>query len=375
MIPNERINILVVDDEPHIAELLRRIISSGGYSCAKASGGEKALRELQNGKEIHLIVTDIMMPEMSGVDLLKYVKALFPTTAVLMVTGVHDRNTAVTALEMGAYGYVLKPFGSNEILINVAAALERRRVTLMSKQYEHILEEKVRQRTFELRRREEEIVLRLLSASEHRDDETGAHVRRVGLFAAEMAKTVGWDRESVDNIRLAAPMHDIGKIGIPDRILLKPGRLTPAEFETMKRHTLIGGKILSGTNIPLLETAKDIALTHHEKWDGSGYPYGLAGNAVPECGLIVGIVDFYDALVNDRVYRPALPEERAISIISEKGRNQFGKDIFDCFISVLPALRRIREEDDGFYGDLASDQQNQDIGYSCALSPTQLRAS
>ncbi|MFH1113830.1 MAG: HD domain-containing phosphohydrolase [Pseudomonadota bacterium] len=375
MIPNERINILVVDDEPHIAELLRRIISSGGYSCAKASGGETAIQELQNGKEIHLIVTDIMMPGMSGVDLLKYVKALFPTTAVLMVTGVHDRNTAVTALELGAYGYVLKPFGSNEILINVAAALERRRVTLMSKQYEHMLEEKVRQRTYELRRREEEIVLRLLSASEHRDDETGAHVRRVGLFAAEMAKTVGWDRESVDNIRLAAPMHDIGKIGIPDRILLKPGSLTPAEFETMKQHTLIGGKILSGTNIPLLETAKEIALTHHEKWDGSGYPYGLAGNAVPECGLIVGIVDFYDALVNDRVYRPALPEERAISIISENGRNQFGKDIFDCFISVLPALRRIREEDEGFYGDLASDQQNQDIGYSCALSPKQLRAS
>ncbi len=368
-------NILVVDDEPHIADLLQRIITAGGYSCTKALNGEAAIQELQNGNEIHLIVTDVMMPGMSGVDLLTSVKALFPTTAVLMVTGVDDRRTAVTALKIGAYGYVLKPFGSNEILINVAAALERRRVTLLSRQYEQVLEETVRQRTRELRKREEEIVLRLLSASEHRDDETGSHVRRVGLFAAEMARTLGWEPKSVHDIRLAAAMHDIGKIGIPDRILLKPGSLTPREFETMKQHTVIGGRILNGTDIALLEMAREIALAHHEKWDGSGYPYAVAGNAVPESGLIVGIVDFYDALVHDRVYRPALPEEKSVSIIAENGRSQFGDDVFDCFMSILPNLRLIRQEEDELEEASTAYQQNQDIGYSYATGLGQLRAS
>jgi putative two-component system response regulator len=375
MYPDSRVNILVVDDEPHIAELLQRIVASGGYSCTKASDGETALQELRDGKEIHLILTDVVMPGMSGVDLLTAVKALFPTTAVLMVTGVHDRKTAVTALELGAYGYVLKPFGADEILINIAAALERRRVTLMSQQYEQVLEEEVRQRTWELRKREEEIVLRLLSASEHRDDETGSHVRRVGLFAAEMAKALGWEPESVNNIRLAAPMHDIGKIGIPDRILLKPGSLTPAEFETMKQHTIIGGKILNGPNIALLQTAREIALAHHEKWDGSGYPFGLAGNAVPQSGLIVGIVDFFDALVHDRVYRPALPEEKAISIIAQDGRSRFGKDIFDCFMSILPNLRSIRHEEDELHKDSTACLWNQDIGCSHVMGLEQLLAS
>jgi len=368
-------NILVVDDEPHVAELLQRILATEGYFCSKALSGEMAVQALEQGNAFHLVVTDIMMLGMSGIDLLTYIRASFPATAVLMVTGVDDRQTAVNALEIGAYGYVLKPFGRNEILINVAAALERRRVTLMSKQYEHFLKEEVRQRTRELRRREEEIVLRLLSASEHRDDETGCHVRRVGLCAAEMAKALGWESKLVEDLRLAAPMHDIGKIGIPDSILLKPGRLTPTEFETMKRHTVIGARILGGTNIPLLEMARGIALGHHERWDGSGHPYGLVGDAVPVSALIVGIVDFYDALVHNRVYRPALSEEEALAIITACGRDHFGTDIFDCFMSVLPNLRLIRQENHEPQQNLTARQPNQNTGRPGVLSYEQRRAS
>ncbi|MDQ7782478.1 MAG: response regulator [Desulfomonilaceae bacterium] len=372
MASQDAANILVVDDEPYVADLIQRILTAEGYSCTKALSGEAAVQVLEDGNKFHLVVTDIMMPGMSGLDLLEYVKASFPATAVLMVSGVDDRRTAVNALERGAYGYLLKPFERNEIVINIAGALERRRLTLLSKQHEEALEAKVRQRTLEVRQRESEIVLRLISASEHRDDETGCHVRRVGLYAAELAAALGWVDARVDDIRLAAPMHDIGKIGIPDRILLKPGKLTPAEFETMKQHTIIGAKILDGTDIPLLEMAKEIALGHHEKWDGSGYPYGLIGNQVPESALIVGMADFYDALVHDRVYRPAMPEEKALSIITACGRDHFGKDIFNCFMSTLPNLRLIRQQE---YTSCEDPTPHRLIGGHSALSVEGRRAS
>jgi putative two-component system response regulator len=336
--------ILVVDDDPDIAELLYRHLLSGGYSCTKALSGEDAVTLLEKGETFDLILSDIMMPGMSGIDLLTFVRALFPDTAVIMVTGVVDRKTAITALEIGAYGYVLKPFDREEILINVASALERHRVAVLSKEYESALESKVRQRTKEVRDREEQIVLRLLSASEHRDDETGLHIRRVGLYAAEMARSLGWGSESVADIRLAASMHDVGKIGIPDRILRKPGGFTPDEFEMMKQHTVIGATILDGTDVPLLQMAKEIALCHHERADGSGYPRGLHEAAIPQSALIVGIVDFYDALVHDRVYRPRLSEDKALSIMLAGNGEYFGNEIFECFMSLLPVLQCIRKE-------------------------------
>jgi putative two-component system response regulator len=186
-----------------------------------------------------------MMPGMSGIDLLTFIKDLFPEVAVILVTGVDDRKTAIMTLELGAYGYVIKPFDRNEILINVANALERRRLTLMSREYEQSLESEVREKTREIREREEEIVLRLISASGFRDDETGPIGD--GLCASVIAKDIGWNQESVSDIRLAAAMHDVGKIGIPDSILLKPGKLTPEEFEVMKKHTRSGPTSTSNT--------------------------------------------------------------------------------------------------------------------------------
>ncbi len=343
MIERQTANILLVDDEPDISRILSSWLSRAGYYCLTATTGEEALDILQEGN-IQLVVSDIMMPGMSGIDLLGFIKELFPDVAVILVTAVDDRKTAIMTLELGAYGYVIKPFDMNEILINVANALERRRLTLLSQEYEQSLETAVREKTREVREREEQIVLRLISASGCRDDETGAHIRRIGLYASVIANDIGWNRESVADIRLAAAMHDVGKIGILDRILLKPGKLTPEEFEIMKTHTTIGARLLGNSNIPLLHMAKEIALSHHEKWDGSGYPNGLAGEEIPESGRIVALADVYDALVMDRVYRPAIPEPEALAMMTSNRGSYFDPTLFDRFMDLLPEIRRIRQE-------------------------------
>ncbi len=341
VIPAEMEKILVVDDENMIADLLSVWFDREGYYCAKANSGVEAL-ELLAGEEFDLLVSDITMPGMTGLELLKHVKKQYPDMAVLMATAISNRETAVSALQMGAYGYSIKPFDRNELLINVANALERRRVTLRMQEYERDLERKVLERTAQVRRREEQIVVRLLSASEYRDDETGAHIRRIGLYSALIAQELGWEPQRVADMRLAAPMHDVGKIGIPDSILRKPGGLKRDEFEIMKTHTTIGGKILDDPDVPLLRLAKEIALTHHEKWNGAGYPEGLSGEAIPESGRITAVVDVYDALVYDRVYRPAIPEEKALSMVREGRGTHFDPRILDCFFSLLPGIREIR---------------------------------
>jgi putative two-component system response regulator len=364
MIDRKKVRILLVDDEPHVSELLSRWLTLDGYSCNTASSGEDALKLLHD-QPYHLLVSDIMMPGISGIELLKIVRTSFPDLAVIMVTAVADRKTAVVTLELGAYGYVIKPFDRNEISISVANALERRRVTLLMREYEHGLERKVLERTAQVREREEQIIFRLVSASEHRDSETGAHIRRIGLYSSVIAEELAWEPQAVSDIRLAAPMHDIGKIGIPDRILLKPGELTPEEFEIIKQHTEIGGHILDHPDIPLLRMAKEIALSHHERWDGSGYPYGLAGEAIPPSGRIVAIVDVYDALSQDRVYKAALPEEDVVSMmIAEEGKH-FDPEILEVFLRLLPEMKRIRDEvkeepDHVLHPDQANLDQNTD---------------
>jgi putative two-component system response regulator len=335
--------ILVVDDEPLITELLFRWFIMEGYQCVKASSGMGALDVLAE-ETIHLVVSDITMPGMSGIDLLSRVKSQWPDTAVLMATAIADRETAVHALQLGAYGYSIKPFDRNELLIQVAGALERRRMTALMREYERDLEERVRERTAQVRQREERIVLKLVSASGYRDDETGDHIVRIGLYCAAMARALGRSVQMVEDIRLAAPMHDVGKIAIPDRILQKPGKLTQEEFEVMKTHAAIGGKILEDPDIPLLKMAEEIALSHHEKWDGSGYPKGLAEEAIPDTGRITAVVDVYDALVYDRCYRPALPEDQALSIIADGRGRHFDPVILDCFFDILSEIREIREK-------------------------------
>ncbi len=205
------------------------------------------------------------------------------------------------------------------------------------------LQQEIVNQTKQIRIREEEIAMKLLSAAGHRDHETASHVRRIGLYAEVMAKALGWDEASTADIRIAAPMHDIGKIGIPDRVLLKPGKLTAEEFEEMKLHSAIGADMLSGTNIPLLKTASEIALGHHEKWDGTGYPAGLSGKDIPESARITTIVDVYDALVHKRVYKEASSENSALKVMQSMVGKHFDPDLFSVFLKNLPEIRKIKD--------------------------------
>jgi putative two-component system response regulator len=332
--------ILIVDDNPYVCKAIQRIVMSEGYQCEISTHGEDALLKMHEF-DFDLVISDLMMPGLSGLDLLSRIKERFPNTAVLIVTGVDDRKAAIKALRRGAYGYIVKPFEKNELLINVANALERRRLFLESLEYERRLEHEVRVKTAEVRQREEEIALRLVGASEYRDEETGAHIRRLGLYAATLAEHLGWKASQVDYIRVAAPMHDVGKIGIPDKILLKPGALSTDEYKFMQTHTTIGSKILGGSNIPLLQMATDIALYHHEKWNGTGYPNKISAQEIPEAARIVAVADVYDALINDRVYRPAFSEDKTLAIMADSCGSHFDPKIYDCFMSILPTFRQI----------------------------------
>ncbi len=338
-----RRRILVVDDEVYITEILARWLEAAGYSCERAHSAEEAL-SLLAADRFELVVSDVMMPGMSGIELLEQVRAEHRDLAMIMATAVDDRSTAISTLRLGAYGYLIKPLDEDDVVINVAQALERRRLHMLDRQYQSQLEQEVRDRTNEIRQVREEVSLMLVSVSEFRDMDTGAHVRRMGLYAEALAVELGWGREIADDLRLVAPMHDVGKIGVPDSVLLKPGRLTDEEFEVIKGHASIGASILNRHDLPLLDLAGEIALSHHERWDGSGYPHGRVGESIPRAARLVAIVDVYDALVHDRVYRAALPEEEAIAIMKKGRGSHFDPAIFDVFVELLPDLRRIRQQ-------------------------------
>ena len=335
--------LLVVDDEPVVRDLLSRWLRDAGYSCTTASSAAAAWAHLQE-HHVDLATLDITMPGGSGLDLLDQIRKSQPDTAAIMLTAEGDTAKAIRALTAGAYGYLIKPIERQELLIQVKKALEQRSLVIEKREYTQDLENKVREQTRVIRKAHEETIHRLVTASMYRDEETGAHIRRVGMYSALMAEALGWSHDDVERIRMAAPMHDIGKIGIPDAILQKPGALTPEEFEVMKRHTIIGAEMLAGSESSVLELGRTIALSHHERWDGKGYPLGLAGDNIPESARIVGIVDVYDALTHDRVYRSALSEGKAIGIIENGLGTHFDPCLLRLFLSLLPEMRRIGRE-------------------------------
>ncbi len=335
--------ILIVDDEEVVCDLLSRWLAAEGHACAIAPDGATAL-ELLAQEPYDLMMLDIEMPGMSGVEVLAEAKANWENLAVIMVTGNSDRESGQRCIDLGAHSYLLKPFDEREALLNVATALHERGRLLAEAGQRLRLEEEVRRRTEDLRRREEEIALRLVAAAEYRDEDSSAHIRRMGMYAEALARALGWSLGDVDLIRVAAPMHDIGKIGIPDGILLKAASLTPEEFEVVKQHTTIGARMLEGSNIPLLQMAEQIALAHHEKWDGSGYPHGLAIEDIPMPARIVAVADVFDALTSTRAYRAAFDEDTALDMMEAARGSHFDPEIFDVFIDVLPAFRHIKEQ-------------------------------
>ncbi len=336
----EQASVLIVDDLAIVRLSLRYILTKAGYRCREAEDVSGALAVLDR-ETIDLVLCDIQMPGASGLDLVRALRHRIPDTSVIMVSSLEDAETAITCLQQGAFGYVLKPYQPREILVQVNGALRRRMLEIAFRDREAQLAQKVREQTVEIRDSREEIALRLISASEHRDHETGMHVRRIGLYAAEMARLLGWDQPGVDTIQSAAPMHDIGKIGVPDAILQKPGDLTGDEWVIMKQHTAMGATILKGSTVPFIQMGARIAISHHEKWDGTGYPRGREGEAIPLEARITALVDVYDALSNRRHYKESWPEDQVVALIGKGGGVHFDPHLVELFLANLDRFRAI----------------------------------
>ncbi|HEX7118015.1 MAG TPA: HD domain-containing phosphohydrolase [Longimicrobiales bacterium] len=334
--------IVVVDDDPAMIRLLGRILSRAGYANVRSTTDPHEAIELCAGGAADLVILDLHMPDVDGFTVLERIGRQTPADTyvpVLVVTGDVSPCTRQRALSGGAKDFLTKPFDAPEVLLRVRNLLETRHIHCQLLRQNELLEEAVRQRTIELDEARVEILERLAKAAEYRDDETRRHTERVGIYAARLARALGLDEDVVQTIRRAAPLHDLGKIGIPDQILLKPGALTPEEAAVMRTHTTIGAEILSGSRVPTLGMAAAIALCHHEHWDGSGYPRGLAGEAIPLPARIVAVADFYDALAHDRPYRHAWPIPEIMDELRRQAGRQFDPRVVEAFLPLIEQER------------------------------------
>jgi len=357
MLAPQDAKILIVDDEIYIREILSRWLSKDGYDCLTASNGEEALLTLAHSP-VSLMISDIMMPGISGLELLATAKKKYQDLAVIMATAVDDRQVGTHALEIGAYGYVIKPLDRNEVLLNVANGLHLRGLEMGNRRHREELEQLVEERTRKLQETirklletekelsisREETIQRLAMAAEFRDDETALHTVRMGSFCQILAIRAGLPPADCELIRSASPLHDVGKIGTPDNILLKPGKLTAEEFVIIKKHAEIGHRLLSNSSSTMLETGAIIAWTHHEKFNGSGYPRGLAGESIPIEGRIAAVCDVFDALTSDRVYKKAYPVDKAVEIMMEGRGNHFDPVLLDLFMNSMDEVLAIKDE-------------------------------
>jgi putative two-component system response regulator len=348
--------VLLVDDEEQVRRLLHKVLDRHGYRCIVAGSYDEALQRISE-QEFDLVLTDMDMPGRTGLDLLMRISAEYPETASILITGYDDHGVAATALELGAYAYMVKPFESNEFLIAVASAMRRRAAESAYRNQMDRLEQMVRHRTQEMwnyvaqleqaeksmRAVQEETIQRLSMAAEFRDDETPRHIQRMSRYCSLIADRIGEQAERCELIRAAGAMHDVGKIGIPDAILQKPGKLNDDEWEIMKRHCEIGHRILSGTTSEIMNLAAVIALTHHEHVDGRGYPQGLRGDEIPLEGKIAAIADVFDALTSDNVYRAAIPVSEAIEIMEAARGTQFDAELLDVFLGSKDVVLGIKE--------------------------------
>jgi len=338
MTQSQGARILIVDGEPKTGKILCGWLEAEGYECVIAADVNEASERLEQG-DFSVLLADIAIPEKSGLAWVAKIKESHSDVAVIMVAGEEDRKQVIQFMKVGAYGSVAKPLDQDEVTLHVANGVELSRLFLASQRIQTNGQGSVR-----IGRREENTILRLVWAAECRDEATGDHIRRMGLYSGALAEAVGWDQQAAEDMRLAATMHDIGKIGVADGILLRAERLTSEEFSVLKRHTGMGARILEGSDVPMLQMARDIALCHHERWDGSGYSQGRTGEEIPESARIVAILDVYDALSHPRVYRPAHPEDEVTAIMADGRGRHFDPKIFDVFLEVKPTFQRIRRQ-------------------------------
>ena len=309
-------SVLIVDDLDANVQLLVQILASAGYTSVSSTMNPLEVCELHRKNHYDLILLDLQMPVMDGFQVMEGLKEVEPDgyLPVLVITAQPDHK--LRALRAGAKDFISKPFELAEVLARVHNMLEVRLLHRELHDYNDVLEQRVRERTADLQVSYQETIFTLVRAAEHKDEDTGAHVQRICYYCRELAGILGMDKQFIDILSLASPMHDIGKIGIPDHILLKPGTLTPDEWEIMKGHTTIGVKILGNSNSPYLRMGAEIALNHHECWDGQGYPNGISGEAIPLSARIMYICDIYDALRSKRPYKYAFDHTKSLGIIS-----------------------------------------------------------
>jgi len=351
--------ILVVDDEDYICALMESLLLPVGYNVIKALNGREALDKIVEFQP-DLVITDIMMPEIDGYGLATQLKNKPNTefTPIIMVTGLGDRDSKIKGLEVGVDDFLTKPVDRVELIMRVRNLLKVKEYQNQLRQYSTILERRVEERTAQLKDAFEKLkranaqvkdahlqtIIRLAMAAEYKDKDTANHIQRMSHYTVSIAKGLGLPEKEIEIILYASPMHDIGKIGVPEYILLKPGKLTQEEYEIMKQHTIIGAKILEGSKSEFLEAGRVIAISHHEKYDGTGYPYGAKEENIPLYGRIVALADVFDALTSRRPYKPAFSNDQALQIIKESSGSHFDPMIVEAFFDKLKDILEIQKE-------------------------------
>jgi len=329
--------LLVVDDEPANTALLRALLARWGFGDVTSTNDSRQVLELCDQLDPDLLFLDLHMPAPSGLDLLRALAERLHAAVplpVIVLTADATSESKRAALDLGARDFLTKPFDPEEVRLRARNLLEVRLLHHEQERHAARLEEAVRERTRHLEQARLEVLQRLALAAEYRDDDTGEHTIRVAHTSACLAEALEMSRVEVGEIALAAPLHDIGKIALPDSILLKPEALSEAEYEQMKTHVRVGADILAGSSSALLQMAEQIAATHHERWDGTGYPQGLCGDEIPLVGRIVAVADVFDALTHRRPYKEPWPLERAVAEVLMSAGTHFDPDVVTAFASL-----------------------------------------
>ena len=336
--------LLIIDDDAGNLDLLNDVLGDVGYAHIHLVRDPRTSVEVYQQVKPDVIMLDIRMPHMDGHDVMAALQALNDPLLppILFLTAEPTAENMRRAFESGARDFISKPFNIDEVRMRVSNNVEVHFAQKLLHAERETLEQSVRARTEDLRRSQRQVVRHLCTAAEYRDEETGNHILRMSRMTAHIARAMGWDDDACDLILNASQMHDVGKIGVSDTILLKAGPLDDNEWAIMRTHTEIGARILQDNDTPLMQMAADIAAAHHEKWDGSGYPRGLSGEAIPLAARIAAITDVYDALSSVRPYKAAWPRDKALAYIREERGKHFDPTIVDVFFSEIDALDAIR---------------------------------